>query len=207
VKIGAQLSKDTFDKIALPCRSPTGGDQHVHAKLSTLKNRGEGSAAISCDTFIARLGPSGEHEGRKRDGIAVAHLTVRWRCACINKFVAGANDSDSWTTEYAHRGSAGESQECQLSRVQNFTRCNEFIAAVEVFTGRKHAIAQVSWCENSNHNSMWLCAFVRNHGIGAARKWRASRDCQGSSEREARIALFSEHLARYGNVDRMVMRR
>ena len=60
------------------------------------------------------LSASGEHECRKRDGIAVAHLAVCRRSRHINELVAGANDGDSRTPEYAHRGLAGESQECQL---------------------------------------------------------------------------------------------
>jgi len=65
-----------------------------------------------------------------------------WRLADrhIDEFVAGANDSDSRTPEYAHRGSAGESQQCQLSRAQNFARCDEFIASAKVLSRRENTI-------------------------------------------------------------------
>jgi hypothetical protein len=175
--------------------------------LCPQEQRVQGDTIIWRDAFIARLAARGTHEGRKGDSVAVAHLTVRWRCRGINQFVAGANDGDSRTTEYAHCRSASESQECQLPRVQNLTLCNEFIAAVEVFTRREHAIAQDYRRENSNHGSISLYAFMRNHGIGAAWKWCSSRDGQGSSEREVRIALFSKHLPRHGDVDRIVLRR
>jgi hypothetical protein len=120
-ELSSQLGKHTFHKVALSCRSSAGGDQEIRPASRPLEHRREGGTIIWGDACIARFSAGGQHECRERNGIAVAHLAARWRSRHIHELVTGANDGDQRTPECAHRGSAGESQECQLPWGQNLT--------------------------------------------------------------------------------------
>src|SRR5258706_13158692 len=141
MEFSAQLREGAFHEVALPFRSSAGGDQQIRVTSCPLENCRESSAVVSRHAFIARFSAGGEHERRERDGIAVAHLTVCRRGGRINEFTARANDSDLRTAEYTHCGLPGKSEERQFSRIQNFSRHNQFITPAKIFAGWKHAMA------------------------------------------------------------------
>src|SRR5258706_2332607 len=207
MEFSAQLREGAFHEVALPFRSSAGGDQQIRVTWCPLENCRESSAVVSCHAFIARFSAGGEHERRKRDGIAVAHLTVCRRSRRINEFIARANDSDSRTPEYTHCGLPGKSEERQFSGIQNFSRHNQFITAAKVFAGRKDAVARHHGRKNAHRGAKLLRAFVGNHGIGAARNRCAGHNGQGSSGCKDRFALFSEHVSSSRKLDRMILCR
>jgi hypothetical protein len=184
-EFSAQISKHTFDEIALSFGGAACGDQEIRAASCPSEHRRQGGMIICSDAFVARFSTGREHERGKRYGIAVPHLAARRRGRDINKFVASANDCHSRTSKYAHRGFAGESKKRQLPRVQDLASGNEFIAVVEIFAGRENRIAWGHRRENADRRAMSLDAFVRNHGIGAAWNWRSGCDGQRGSERES----------------------
>ena len=61
-ELSSQLSKHTFDKIALPDRGSSGGDQHVRIAPSPLEHSRQGYAIVQSDAFKARFATGGEHQ-------------------------------------------------------------------------------------------------------------------------------------------------
>ena len=98
----AQISKHTFDEIALSFGGAAYGDQEIRAASCPSEHRRQGGMIICSDAFVARFSTGREHERGKRYGIAVPHLAARWRGRGINKLVTSANDRNSWTSKYAH---------------------------------------------------------------------------------------------------------